>query len=91
MFEINDKKNIKVTVRFSESEVELMEKYMNENNIKSKSDLIRLALSYFVKQSANSIFFGLMEINNVLLPGDVSSDQSDIIYRNASKKIFMVE
>lgn len=49
MFEINDKKNIKVTVRFSESEVELMEKYMNENNIKSKSDLIRLALSYFVK------------------------------------------
>ena len=49
MIEINDKKNIKVTVRFSESEVELMEKYMNENNIKSKSDLIRLALSYFVK------------------------------------------
>ena len=49
MFEINDKKNIKVTVRFSESEVELMEKYMNENNIKSKSDLITLALSYFVK------------------------------------------
>ena len=36
MFEINNKRDIRVTVRFSECEIELMEKYMYENNIKSK-------------------------------------------------------
>lgn len=49
MFEINNKRDIRVTVRFSECEIELMEKYMYENNIKSKTDLIRLALSNFIE------------------------------------------
>ncbi|XZN58069.1 hypothetical protein ACSW9A_16505 (plasmid) [Clostridium perfringens] len=49
MFEINDNKDKKVTVRFSESEIEIMEKYMDVNNIKSKTDLIRLALKNLIK------------------------------------------
>ena len=49
MFEVNNNKDKKVTVRFSDSEIKLMEKYMTENNIKSKTDLIRLALSEMIK------------------------------------------
>lgn len=48
-FDKKEKKTIKVTVRFTEEEIEIMEKYMEENNIKSKTDLIRLALGNFVK------------------------------------------
>lgn len=48
-FDKKEKKNIKVTVRFTEEENEIMEKYMEENNIKFKTDLIRLALGNFVK------------------------------------------
>lgn len=48
-FDKKEKKIIKVTVRFTEEEIEIMEKYMEENNIKSKTDLIRLALGNFVK------------------------------------------
>lgn len=50
MFEINDNKDKKITVRFSQGEVEMMEKYMAENNIKSKTDLIRLALKIMIKE-----------------------------------------
>lgn len=49
MFEVNNNKDKKVTVRFSDSEISVMEKYMAENNIKSKSDLIRLALKEKLK------------------------------------------
>lgn len=49
MFEVNDNKDKKVTVRFSSVEIETIEKYMNENNIKSKTDLIRLALRNLIR------------------------------------------
>lgn len=48
-FDKKEKKTIKITVRFTEEENEIMEKYMEENKIKSKTDLIRLALGNFVK------------------------------------------
>lgn len=49
MFEVNSNKDKKVTVRFSKDEINLMEKYMNENNITSKTDLIRFALKNLIK------------------------------------------
>lgn len=89
MFEINDNKDKKVTVRFSESEIEIMEKYMDVNNIKSKTDLIRLALKNLIKQSnIYFIFFGLMEIKYGRQPDDLASDLSDRFYWNAPKKYF---
>ena len=49
MFEAKENKDKKVTVRFSGDEIKMMEKYMNENNINSKTDLIRLALRNLIK------------------------------------------
>lgn len=92
MFEVNDNKDKKVTVRFSSVEIETMEKYMNENNIKSKTDLIRLALKDLIKQDEPTLFFfGLMEIKYGRQPDGLSSDLSDRFYWNAPKKIFLTE
>lgn len=49
MFDVNNNKDKKITVRFSQAEVQMMEKYMLENGIKSKTDLIRIAVGELIK------------------------------------------
>lgn len=49
MFDVNNNKDKKITVRFSNAEIEAMEKYMIENGIKSKTDLLRIALGNLIK------------------------------------------
>lgn len=50
MFETKENKDKKVTVRFTSGELEVMEKYMAENNIKSLTELIRAAVGTYIKE-----------------------------------------
>lgn len=49
MFETKENKDKKVTVRFTSAEVEVMEKYIKENNLKNITELIRVAVGEKIK------------------------------------------
>ena len=49
MFETKENKDRKITVRFTGAEVEVMEQYIKENNLKNITELIRVAVGEKVK------------------------------------------